>query len=90
VRPGEDFESGSFSGLLDRALRENPHYANCRDLGQLGSPRVFRVLRDAYATYLAAMSEAGRRIGEVKPVALDGRRDWSTRFRGDYIASPGI
>jgi hypothetical protein len=73
--------------LLDEALGANPHYAYCRDLGQLGGPRVFRIRHGAHATFLATAAESGRRrLGEIKPVALDGRADWSTRFCGDYVA----
>jgi hypothetical protein len=71
---------------LDRALRANPHYAYCRDLGQLDDPALFLIRgAGAHAAYLAAASESGRRLGDVKPVALDARTDWSRRFRGDYV-----
>jgi hypothetical protein len=79
-------ECWSIPVLLDAALRGNPAYAYCREIGQLGPPRVFRVCDGAHKTFLAATSESGRRIGEVKPVALDGRPDWAKRFRGEYLA----
>jgi hypothetical protein len=77
------------SGLLkslDEALRSNPHYAYCRDLGQLDQPRLFRIRNNAYDTYIAAARQSGQRMGDVKPVALDARCDWSRRFSGSYLA----
>lgn len=70
---------------LDKALRSNPRYAYCRDLSQLHHPRVFRISHDACGTYVAAVRESGRRLRDVKPVALDARINWSSRFRGNYI-----
>ena len=70
---------------VDVRLRENPHYAHCRALGQLGPVRVFRVERDAYATFAAALVEEGRRLGDIKPTPLSKRADWSRRFEGRYI-----
>jgi hypothetical protein len=83
------FDGGVLAASLDRALRSNPHYAYCRDLGQLGPPRFFHVRAGARATYLGAITESGRRIGEIKPVALDGRTDWARRFHGDYVGGDG-
>jgi hypothetical protein len=74
---------------LDVALRANPHYAYCRDLGQLGPPRLFRIRGDAYATYVAAATRSGRRMGDVKPVALHAHAQWSTQFQGEYADSDG-
>jgi hypothetical protein len=76
------------SGLtdsLDRALQGNPHYAYCRRLGQLGPPRLFRIRSDAYATYVAIACKPGSRLGDVKPLALHSRCDWSTHFSGEYL-----
>jgi hypothetical protein len=73
------------AGALDDGLRANPHYAYCRDLGQLDRPRLFLIGGGAYRTYLAAATESGRRLGDVKPQAIDGRGDWSRRFAGDYL-----
>jgi hypothetical protein len=75
---------------LDRALRANPHYAYCRDLGQLHPPRLFLIRAGAYETYIAAARESGRRMGDIKPVALDRRCDWPQRFAGDYLAQDAV
>lgn len=74
----------ALSTTLDQALRANPHYAYCRDLGQLGHPRLFCISFDAYATYVIAAGEFGKRLGDIKPVALHARSDWSRRFSGGY------
>ncbi len=66
---------------LDDALRENIHYDYCRRLGQLGELRVFRIARNASATYLA---HSGRRLGEVKLTALDSGGGWRERFEGEW------
>jgi hypothetical protein len=53
---------------LDDALRENIHYDYCRRLGQRGALRVFRIARNASATYLA---HAGLLLGRGE---ADGAR----------------
>ena len=65
---------------LDRALSTNPHYAYCRALGQLGPARVFAIRGDAYPAYAARRQAQGRRIGDLKPVALDAATDWASVF----------
>jgi hypothetical protein len=72
-------------GQLDKALRQNPHYAYCRDLNQLARPRIFRVRASAYLSYVRAYGERGRRIGELKPVALGAETNWADRFDGAYV-----
>jgi len=72
---------------IDRMLRANFHYGYARLLGQLGAVRVFRAARAA-ETYLAAAVAAGQRAGDVKPLALDRRDGWSSRFTGRSIPPP--
>jgi GH3 auxin-responsive promoter len=67
---------------LDDALRDNIHYDYCRRLGQLRGLRLFRIDRDASATYLAT---SGQRLGDVKLSSLDARQGWSGRFRGTWL-----
>ncbi len=66
---------------LDTELRANPHYALCRDLGQLGSLQLFRIRVGAYETFCAAVGVEGRKLGDVKPQCLSPRTDWRRRFR---------
>ncbi len=73
---------GGSAGRVDEALRANPHYAYCRDLGQLGPPRVYAVAGDAYAQYAAGV---GRRLGDVKPTSLSTVADWPGRLAGRYV-----
>jgi hypothetical protein len=68
---------------LDTALSENPHYALCRRLGQLGAPRIVRVDASAYRRFTAAERSRGLRLGDIKPVALSQRTDWFAHFETD-------
>ena len=65
---------------LEVGLRRNYHYRWCVKLGQLAPARVYRVRRGAYETYLEACRRNGRRIGEIKPVALSPEPGWRRRF----------
>lgn len=66
-------------GSLEERLRENPHYAYARDLGQLGALQL-RVLPDALDRYCEYRMSQGARLGDIKPPALDrasdGVRSW--------------
>ena len=68
---------------LDDELRQNPHYALCRDLGQLGPLRCCQIT-NGYRTFCEAGVSEGRRPGDIKPQALSSRADW----RGRFAASP--
>jgi hypothetical protein len=74
------------ANALDQALRENVHYDYCRRLGQLGALNVFRITRNASATYL---THAPQRLGDVKLTSLDPGRGWCGRFQGSWV-SPGV
>jgi hypothetical protein len=65
--------------LLDTELRKNPHYALCRDLGQLGPPRCFGVA-GAYERFCRASVATGQRLGDIKPRSLSPRPDWRTNL----------
>ncbi len=69
---------------LDAALRENPHYALCRDLGQLGPLRSFQIVSHAYETFCAVGISEGQRPGDIKPRALSSRTDWRQRFSAGH------
>jgi GH3 auxin-responsive promoter len=73
---------------LERALRENPHYAYARDLGQLGPLRLFVIHGNAHAAYLEHRAQ-GRTLGDIKPAALSAASDWSAVFRGAYASEAG-
>lgn len=64
--------------LLDSELRKNPHYALCRDLGQLGPLHCFGVT-GAYEK-LCSGAAAGQRLGDIKPRSLSSRSDWQKHF----------
>lgn len=65
---------------LDAGLRENPHYALCRDLGQLGPAAVYQIAGCGYKQFVAAEMKRGLRLGDIKPVALSQRPGWAEVF----------
>jgi hypothetical protein len=70
-------------------LRENFHYAHCRDIGQLDRLRLFLIDPDAEHpehVYLREMQRRNIRLGDVKPAALDRETGWETRFAGRFLA----
>lgn len=71
---------------LEETLCANPHYAVCRRLGQLKKAKIFRVSHSANKYYLLSSATDGRRLGDIKPVKLSSRRDWSRIFSGGYLA----
>jgi hypothetical protein len=79
--------AASLARRLDDGLRANPHYAYCRDLGQLAPPAVFRARPQAYARYAAVLRDAGARLGDIKPSSLSARDDWARLLEGGYVVS---
>ncbi|MEB3328293.1 MAG: GH3 auxin-responsive promoter family protein, partial [Candidatus Sericytochromatia bacterium] len=71
---------------LELGLRENPHYAYARALGQLRAARVVPVGADAEARYVAGCVALGQRAGDVKPTPLHRVAGWRERLVG--AASP--
>jgi len=69
---------------LDAALRRNPHYAYCRDLGQLLPIRLFVIPEGGYQKFAEREKANGARLGDVKPALLSQRDDWSKFFVGTY------
>jgi len=61
---------------LERALRLNPQYAWCVDLGQLRPARVARVGPGAASAFVGACVARGQRLGDVKPVSLSAATGW--------------
>jgi len=72
---------------LDKMLRENPHYAYCRDLGQLATPRLFKIDSDANAAMLKRLTAQGQRLGDIKPAALSQLDGWPAHFEGEFVSS---
>jgi hypothetical protein len=68
---------------LENALRRNPHYAWCVDLGQLSPSRVVRVGPNADRAYVDACVARGQRLGDVKPTALHCDSGWEKRLKAD-------
>ena len=69
---------------LDAVLRKNPHYACCRDLGQLQPIRLFSIAQGAYEQFVRHEISQGARLGDVKPAVLSNRTGWSRVFAGAY------
>jgi len=69
---------------LDKKLRQNPHYAYCRRLGQLAAPRIFQITSEADESYLRRCVATGQRAGAVKVVALHRLTGWEDFFRGEW------
>jgi hypothetical protein len=61
---------------LERALRLNPQYACCVDLGQLRPARVARVGPGAMNAFIRACVARGQRLGDVKPISLSAATGW--------------
>lgn len=73
---------------LDLELRRNPHYALCRDLGQL-PPLTCIPVSDAYRIFCESSGD-GRRMGDIKPQALSTRTDWRSRFSKSAGLAPAL
>ena len=70
----------SLLSSLDAQLRKNPHYAICRDLGQLKPLRGCRIAPGAYEVYCRSTSTPNSRLGDIKPRMLSLRTDWRKLF----------
>ncbi len=55
---------------LEKALRENPHYRYCVDLGQLGPATVCSAPPNAFERYVEDLVRRGHRPGDIKPSPL--------------------
>jgi hypothetical protein len=75
----------AWAAQLDRALAENPHYAYCRDLGQLQPLRLFAITRGGFEAFAQRLCPAGARWGDVKPALLSSTPGWSRYFNGAYV-----
>ncbi len=76
--PGFEIEVGTLE--LEAGLFCNPHYAYCRQLGQLIASRVEIVKAGAYERYTGVLLERGMRLGDIKPAVLSREEGWSGRL----------
>jgi len=65
---------------LDAALKQNPHYLYCRNLGQLQEPHVVEITA-GFNSYAARETFRGRRLGDIKPSPLSPHVDWAQHFQ---------
>jgi len=77
-----------WAATLDQALRRNPNYAYCRDLGQLLPVRVFTISGRSFEIFATRQAAHGTRLGDIKATALCSKSGWSNTFPGSYM--PGI
>jgi hypothetical protein len=75
-----------WAGALDNMLRQNPHYAYCRDLGQLLPTRLFVIQNGAYEAFTRRQAAQGGRLGDIKPTMLSQASGWSQIFSGAYYS----
>jgi hypothetical protein len=76
---------GQLAAALDQALRQNPHYAHCRDLGQLLPIRLFAIAGRGYEAFANRQMACGATLGSVKPSHFSRMSAWSHVFEGDYV-----
>ena len=68
---------------LDHELRRNPHYAYCRDIGQLLPVGLFVIAERGFEAFASRQAAQGTRLGDIKPAALCRTSGWSKTFLGD-------
>ncbi len=77
------------AAAVESGLAENFHYRYARQLGQLGPLRVFSA-QNAEASYISACIGRGQRAGSVKPIALDRRDGWTSKFDGCFVETRAV
>jgi hypothetical protein len=78
---------GHLAKSLDGALRRNPHYAYCQDLGQLLPVRLFAIAERGYETFMKQQATQGARLGDIKPTTFSRTTGWSKFFAGAYVST---
>jgi GH3 auxin-responsive promoter len=71
--------------LLDVLLAKNPHYAWCRQLGQLQPLRLFHIKTGGREIFFTHETLRKKRLGEIKPLVLSLQTGWTQVFEGDYL-----
>jgi hypothetical protein len=75
---------------LDERLRANPHYAYCRNLGQLAEIQLFQIQHGAREAYLRRCEALGQRAGSIKMTALHKQGGWEKVFTGSYLSVKAV
>lgn len=70
----ERLDMNSCQAAVEAALCANPQYAYARSLGQL-SPLQVRAVRSPLTQLQASAMASGRRLGDLKPPALGGKKE---------------
>jgi len=70
-----------FGRAIEAGLNENPQYAYCRRVGQLGPLTVVRLAGGTQARYLAACEALGQKPGAIKPTYLRPETGWLERLK---------
>jgi hypothetical protein len=65
---------------LDRTLCQNPNYSHCRELGQLQPVELFPIKSRGYESFVKRLVSEGKRLGDIKPLALSRASGWSKTF----------
>jgi hypothetical protein len=81
-------DATSFGKSFDNGLKENFHYAHCRNLKQLGTVRIFQIDRTASppeTVFQEEMRARGMKLGDIKITSLDRSSEWENKFQGRYI-----
>ena len=74
---------------MEKRLRDNFHYAYCRDIGQLGALQLFLIDRSINSPELIFSQEMHRRglkLGDIKPSVIDRETGWEQRFHGRFVS----
>lgn len=71
-------DAAALANRVEEGLREAMAYDYARRLGQLGPVKPYRIPQEAnpQAAFLERSRREGRRLGDVKPAALDRREGW--------------
>lgn len=88
ARAHDDSSAGRAAQRVDAALQRNPHYAYARRLGQLDTVAAMRV-REPLAGLVSLGLSRGRRLGDIKPLALEPSADWLGHFAVVQVTGAG-
>jgi hypothetical protein len=80
------FRHNRATQILEQLIDANPHYAYCRQLGQLAHVRIFSIRHDASTSYLRRCESLGQRAGSIKPTCLHQAFGWEDVFHGEWAA----
>jgi hypothetical protein len=78
---------------LEMQLRQNFHYAHCRDMNQLEPLKVFFIDGSSAApesVYTEELARRGQKLGDIKFSILDCKSGWEKRFPGRFLDIDGL